>query len=122
MTRRSDSETAALEQELARIEEERGEMFERLRQLESERTEQAVELFTMAAHELHTPLQSLLLGTDSLLQRLSAGTEGASREWLIERITQQQHTLVRLGQLIRSLLSVGQLRAGTISVAHERVD
>src|SRR5258707_13456345 len=122
MAKRSDSDTMALERDLARVEKERGEMFERLGQLESERTERAVELFTMAAHELHTPLQSLLLGTDTILQRLGGSADGVPREWLIERIGQHQRTLIRLADVIRSLLSVAQLRAGTMVVAHERVD
>lgn len=121
-TASSDRSVAALEQELARLEGERRELFARLAQLESERTDRAIELFTMAAHELNTPLQSLLLGTDSVLQRLSASADEVSRDWLIERITRQQHTMARLSELVRSLLNVAQLRAGAMVVTREEVD
>ncbi|MCU1278712.1 MAG: sensor signal transduction histidine kinase [bacterium] len=123
MAKRSDdSELRALERELARAEAERAEMFQRLRELEIERTDRAMELFTMAAHELHTPLQSLLVGTDSLLLRLNGTADELPREWLIDRISQQQRTLVGVAELMQSLLSVAQLRAGTLPVAREPVD
>ncbi|MCU1276819.1 MAG: sensor signal transduction histidine kinase [bacterium] len=122
MVKRSDSDVRALERELARVEAERAEMFERLRQLETENTDRAMELFTMAAHELHTPLQSLLVGTDSMLLRLEATADEVPREWLLERIAQQQRTLVGVAELMRTLLSVAQLRAGTLAVVRETVD
>ena len=118
----SDGTAVALRRELRRLEDERQELFARLAKLESERTDHAVELFTMAAHELHTPLQSLLLGTDSILQRLHAAGDELPRDWLIERVSLQQRTVEHLGQLMRSLLSVAQLRAGTLTIARQRVD
>jgi signal transduction histidine kinase len=118
---RSDDGVAALRRELTRLESERAELFARLAQLESERTERAVELFTMAAHELHTPLQSLLLGTDSILHRLQT-SDIVPRQWLLDRVALQQRTVMRLGELMRSLLSIAQLRAGTMPVTRQPVD
>src|SRR2546430_15897827 len=84
---------AAMKRELTRLSEERHELFSRLVELESERTQQTMELFTMAAHELRTPLQSLMMATDMMLTRVRGTADELSRQWLMEHLEMQERTL-----------------------------
>ncbi len=113
---------ASLEREVARLTEERHELFARLAELEAERTAQTMELFTMAAHELRTPLQSLLMSTDLMVSRLQGHADELARDWLLDHLRRQQATLKRLEELMSAWLCAPQLRAGTLPVVHERVD
>ena len=100
--------------ELARVAEERHELFARLVELESERTRQTMELFTMAAHELRTPLQSLVLATDLMLGRVAGSADELSREWLVGHLQRQHDTLTRMELLMTSWLNASAARAGTL--------
>jgi signal transduction histidine kinase len=108
-----------LEAQLAELTEERRELFARLATVESERADYTLELFTMAAHELSTPLQSLLLSTDLMLSRAGETPAG---EWLAGHLETQRRTLLRLSTLLRSWLLAPQLRAGTLPVQREPFD
>lgn len=116
---RSESE---LEAALAALTVERRALSARLASVESERADYAIEVFTMAAHELSTPLQSLLMATDLMVKRVGSADHPLSREWLAGRLDTQQRTLVRLGALLRSWLIVPQVRAGTLPVQLETCD
>lgn len=111
-----------LEAEIAQLTSERHELFARLARLESERADYTIEVFTMAAHELSTPLQSLLMATDSMVQRLGRADLPLAREWLARQLDTQQRTLVRLVALLRAWLIAPQLRAGTLPVQLEPCD
>jgi signal transduction histidine kinase len=113
---------AALERELARLAEERKELFARLAELESERSDHAMELFIMAAHELRTPLQSLVLGNELMLARIRSGSTELGRDWLASHLETQQHVLQRLEELMESWLVAPQLRAGTLPSVVEALD
>ena len=52
----------------------------------------------MAAHELHTPLQSLLIGTDSMLTRLRATRRRGAARLADRALAMQQRTLSRIGR------------------------
>jgi signal transduction histidine kinase len=121
----SPSNVEELEREVVRLSEDRHELFSRLIEVESERTAQTMELLTMAAHELRTPLQSLVMGTDLMVDRLRGGGGGdddATRKWLLDHLARQQATLGRMQELMRSWLSAPQLRAGTLPAVSERLD
>jgi signal transduction histidine kinase len=113
---------ASLKRELARLTDERHELFGRLVELESERTQQTMELLTMAAHELRTPLQSLMMATDMMLTRVRGSADELSRQWLMEHLEMQERTLSRMEELMQSWLLAPQLRAGTLPMAEERID
>jgi signal transduction histidine kinase len=114
--------SADLQRELERLTEERHELFARLVELESERTAQTMELLTMAAHELRTPLQSLVMGTDLMLTRMRGTTDELAREWLISHLETQARTLERMQELMQSWLCAPQLRAGTLPSVSEHID
>lgn len=116
------TEVAALERELARLGAERLELFARLSQLESERTDYTLELMTMAAHELRTPLQSLMLSTDLMLERARGTADEVGRAWLVKQLELQEGVLARLQALTESWLLTPQLRAGTLPTHHETFD
>jgi signal transduction histidine kinase len=112
---------AEMEREMKRMADERRELFERLAVVESERTAQIMELFTMAAHELQTPYQSLMLGTELMLKRAGSADE-ISRDWLVCNLRRQQGTLGRIEQLVKSWLLAPKLQAGTLAVTNETID
>lgn len=116
------NETTDLEDEVARLTAERRELFARLAELESERTTQAMELFTMAAHELRTPLQSLLMTTDLMLSRMQSASGEVPREWLLAHLKIQEGALGRLQSLMDAWLAAPQLRAGTLPTVSEPLD
>jgi signal transduction histidine kinase len=118
----SEPSVAAMERELRRMTEERHELFARLAQLEAERAAQTLELLTMAAHELRTPLQSLLMGTDLMVTRVQNSAEECARDWLLSHLQRQQMTLKRLEQLMESWLCAPEVRRGTLPVVRERLD
>jgi signal transduction histidine kinase len=113
---------AQMERELTRMADERQELFGRLAMVESERTAQIMELFTMAAHELQTPYQSLMLGTELMLKRAEGSADEIPREWIVGHLRRQQGTLGRIEQLVKSWLLAPKLHAGTLAVVNERID
>jgi signal transduction histidine kinase len=123
MTREGSTPTREeLERELARLAEERHELFARLVELESERTQQTIELFTMAAHELRSPLQSLVMGTDLMVDRVRESADELSPRWLLGHLERQQMTLTQMGGLMESWLRSPSVRAGTMPSAVEQGD
>jgi signal transduction histidine kinase len=119
---RSPETVESLEREVARLTEERHELFARLAELEAERTAHAMELFTMAAHELRTPLQSLLMSSDLMVGRIEGHAGELTPDWLLDQLRRQQTTLKRLEELMASWLCAPQLRSGTLPIVHQSVD
>jgi PAS domain S-box-containing protein len=96
------------------------------RKLEEERLKAAVaeegvrlrdEFLSIAAHELRTPLSSLLLQLESLGDRIAAVDDDAARR-LIRAIRSGE----RLSQLIESLLDVSRIATGKLELQRARFD
>jgi signal transduction histidine kinase len=107
--------TQAFNRMAERLEAGRRELEEQNRRLrESERAKS--ELVSVVAHELRTPLASVLGFTSVLLQR--EVTEDQRREYL--NIIEAQAR--RLGALVNDFLDVQRLEEGKLSIAKELVD
>lgn len=107
--------TNAFNRMAARLEASRRELEEQNRRLrESERAKS--ELVSVVAHELRTPLASVLGFTSVLLQRDVTGEQ--RREYL--NIIEAQAR--RLGALVNDFLDVQRLEQGNLSISKELVD
>jgi signal transduction histidine kinase len=113
---------AALERELEALGAERREMFARLAQLESERANNAFELFVMAAHELGTPLSTMVLTNELILARVRGTADELPREWVIQQLEMQDAVVRRMQAMMQLWLVVPQLRAGTLPTLLESFD
>jgi signal transduction histidine kinase len=113
---------AELEAQLATLSADRQELFARLAELEAERTTQTMELFVMAAHELRTPLQSLIMGTDLVVDRIEGSADEVPRQWLLTHLHTQQRTLSRLQELMESWMTAPMVRANTLPATRQRFD
>ena len=111
-----------LQAELTRIGRERKELFARLARLEAERTGQAMELFTMAAHELRSPLQALIMTNDLLVERVAGSADETPREWLLAHLHAQLTALDRLHALIDTWSAAPMLRAGELATTPQLFD
>ncbi len=79
------------------------------------------ELFSMAAHELKTPLASLELHIAGLLRLLERG-EVPSRERLIGKLQRTRVQVGRLTSLIHELLDVSRAVSGRLPIERRDVD
>ncbi|MBC8162414.1 MAG: PAS domain-containing protein, partial [Roseiflexaceae bacterium] len=103
--------------------------YERTRLHEAERearqtAEAAVKLrdqfLSVAAHELKTPLTSLMGNTQLLQRRMArAGTDGGQTSKTLEVIVAQSR---RLNQLISALLDVARIQSGQLSIERAPCD
>ena len=82
-----------------------------LREVDAMKTE----FIGVAAHELRTPVASLLLATDLLME----GAVGELNESQREMVTVQREDLYRLEKLTRDLLDVTRLEKGTMKMSLE---
>ena len=96
---------------------------ERMRELER-RAREAEEIrdlvISMISHELRTPLHAVGLGLDVVLTRVRPGSK--QQDWLVDRLTKSRRALIRLEQLIETLLTISQLAAGRLHLVREEVD
>src|SRR4051812_26736804 len=76
----------------------------------------------MAAHELRTPVQSLLWNNEVIETRLAHSAEGLPREWLAERLERNRRYAARLSELVDKLLEATQLETGGIELDPEELD
>src|SRR4051812_41390173 len=74
------------------------------------------EFLSAASHELRTPITTLSLQTDGLLNIPSVGTDGAGRratdERMMRRLKAIRRQVIRLNQLVDQLLDVSRLIEG----------
>jgi signal transduction histidine kinase len=78
-------------------------------------------VFATLAHELRSPLQSLVLNIGICADRVSrSGAEGPV--WLVEKLEKQGRIATRLKLLIDTFLNVGQIAAGHLQLEPEPVD
>jgi signal transduction histidine kinase len=102
-----------LEEEVAQLAQDRRELFARLAAVESERAKHII-AFAMAAHEISSPLQSLTLATDLMFDRITGSADESPRAWLLDHLEQQQRSLGRLHDLLRTWLIAPELQAGRL--------
>jgi len=74
------------------------------------------ELFSVAAHELYTPLSALQLAVDALGSRVNSHADAQKMLGLIGRQVQ------RMSHLVSELLDVSRIQAQKIQLSLERVD
>lgn len=110
-----------LEREVAQLEQDRQELFARLTAVESERARHVI-AFAMAAHEITSPLQSLTLSTDLMFDRIAGSADESPRAWLLDHLAEQQKSLGRLHELLRSWLIAPELQAGQLVSRASRGD
>jgi signal transduction histidine kinase len=83
------------------------------------------EFLSAASHELRTPITTLSLQTDGLLNIPAAGTNGGRRatdERMVRRLKAIRRQVVRLNQLVDQLLDVSRLIEGRLELRPEQVD
>ena len=83
------------------------------------------EFLSAASHELRTPITTLSLQTDGLLNLPTAGTNGGRRatdDRLVRRLKAIRRQVVRLNQLVDQLLDVSRLIEGRLELRPEPVD
>jgi signal transduction histidine kinase len=76
-------------------------------------------VFATLAHELRSPLQTMLLNVALCLERARGEAVPA---WLVEQLEKQRRSAARLKQLIDTFLNVGQIAAGQLQLQTELVD
>jgi signal transduction histidine kinase len=79
------------------------------------------EFLSTAAHELRTPITTLGLQTDGLLQ-LSARAPVGADERLPRRLASIRHQVTRLDQMVDQLLDVSRMMDGRLELRPELVD
>lgn len=89
-----------------------------------EETQQAIQVrdqfLSVAAHELKTPMTSILGTTQLLLRRLERTRSVEDRELnTLRLLANQTH---RLNRLVDSLLNLSRLEAGQLTIDHDKVD
>jgi signal transduction histidine kinase len=116
----------ALRAEIAerrRVEEERSNLLVREQQARAE-AEAAVrvrdQFLSIAAHELKTPLTSLLGNTQLLRRRAARDGSLAERNQQVLGVIEQQAT--RLKRLIEALLDISRIQNGQLSIARAPID
>jgi signal transduction histidine kinase len=84
------------------------------------------EFLSAASHELRTPITTLSLQTDGLLNLPGVGTTNGSPrpadDRLLRRLTAIRRQVVRLNQLVDQLLDVSRLIEGRLELRPEQVD
>ena len=83
------------------------------------------EFLSAASHELRTPITTLSLQTDGLLNIPGPGPHGGRRandERMIRRLNAIRRQVVRLNQLVDQLLDVSRLIEGRLELRPEQVD
>ena len=83
------------------------------------------EFLSAASHELRTPITTLSLQTDGLLNIPGAGSNGGRRatdERILRRLKAIRRQVVRLNQLVDQLLDVSRLIEGRLELRPEQVD
>jgi len=83
------------------------------------------EFLSAASHELRTPITTLSLQTDGLLNTPGAGANGGHRatdERMMRRLKAIRRQVVRLNQLVDQLLDVSRLIEGRLELRPEEVD
>jgi signal transduction histidine kinase len=78
-------------------------------------------VFATLAHELRSPLQSLILNVGICSDRLARAGEPAPT-WLVEKLEKQGRIARRLKLLIDTFLNFGQIAAGHLQLEPEPVD
>lgn len=78
-------------------------------------------VFATLAHELRSPLQSLILNIGICSERVARAGEPAP-VWLVEKLEKQGRIATRLKLLIDTFLNVGQIAAGHLQLEPEPVD
>jgi signal transduction histidine kinase len=78
------------------------------------------EFFSVASHELKTPVTALQLHLDGILMMLDG--KGLAPEEQRRRLARAQASCVRLGKLIDELLDVSRAAAGTLRLEREEMD
>jgi signal transduction histidine kinase len=79
-------------------------------------------VFATLAHELRSPLQSLILNITICADRVARSGAEQAPAWLVEKLEKQGRTATRLKLLIDTFLNVGQIAAGHLQLAPEPVD
>jgi PAS domain S-box-containing protein len=97
--------------EIARQAEELERMLEQERQI----NELQRQFVSMASHEFRTPLAVI----DGAAQRLVRRKEGVTAEFIAEKADQIRSSVSRMLELMESILAVGRLDHGRISIAHQ---
>ena len=82
------------------------------------------EFLSAASHELRTPITTLSLQTDGLLNIPAASANGkrATDERMLRRLKAIRRQVVRLNQLVDQLLDVSRLIEGRLELRPEQVD
>jgi signal transduction histidine kinase len=83
------------------------------------------EFLSAASHELRTPITTLSLQTDGLLNLPGAVTNGVPRitdERMLRRLAAIRRQVIRLNQLVDQLLDVSRLIEGRLELRPEQVD
>jgi signal transduction histidine kinase len=83
------------------------------------------EFLSAASHELRTPITTLSLQTDGLLNIPGTGSNGGRRatdERMLRRLKAIRRQVVRLNQLVDQLLDVSRLIEGRLELRLEQVD
>jgi signal transduction histidine kinase len=79
-------------------------------------------VFATLAHELRSPLQSLILNIDVCADRVARAGGEQAPAWLVEKLEKQGRIATRLKLLIDTFLNVGQIAAGHLQLEPEPVD
>jgi PAS domain S-box-containing protein len=80
------------------------------------------EFLSIASHELKTPLTTLQIELRGLAERLGADADADADRKLVKRVERAARSADRMGALIESLLDVGRIAAGNLSLKPERLD
>ncbi len=80
------------------------------------------EFLSIASHELKTPITALTLQLDAILRAAQRGDDTLPREWVVDRFGGARRQVVRLVQLVDSLLDLSRIDAGRFRLNLDAVD
>lgn len=102
--RGGSGEAAKLRRQVAALEREREQLFARLTAVERERAGLA-DTLPIAAHQLLSPVQALLLWSDALATR-ARGDDAPATTWLLEHAAKMRRQLERVDALMRAAIEI----------------
>lgn len=80
------------------------------------------ELLSIVSHELRSPLTSLLLQVQYLLEGAHSGKLAGDPERLAAQLARAEHQIQRLARLVANLLDVSRFASGRIELEREEID